>query len=561
MIEVQMDAAPGRMFLRTPFKDKERVKALPGRRWDGEAKVWTVPATPEIAAAIIAEWGSENVRTDDEVAALITAAAARDEAQAHKTADGLAQPRRRRLNSWRHQLQAFHFAISQPAAMLAMAMGTGKSKVAVDLTINRGYSRTLIICPKSVLDVWPAEFEKHAGSTAWACWNDKRGTVAQRADRMTAFLDQELLRGRQAIVIVNYEAAWREVMARAILKANFDQVIVDESHRIKTPSGKASLFLSKLGDRTQHKLCLTGTPMPHSPLDIYAQYRFLDKGIFGTSYALFRARYAIMGGYGGYEVKGYQNQDELRARFERLAYQVTADVLDLPDTMHIARTVELGSKTRRAYDQMEHTFIAEVRGGVVTASNALAKLLRLQQITSGYLPSEDGEQTVQIGTEKFDILRDVLQDIGDEPVVVFARFRHDLDMIRRATEDAEHDYCELSGRRNDLAVWQAGGGQVLGAQIQAGGVGIDLTRARYCVYYSVGYSLGDYEQSLARVHRPGQERPVTYYHLIAGGTVDERVYAALDARKKVVEEIIGQLDNTNNNAYNNAYNVGEKEVK
>ena len=79
---------------------------------------------------------------------------------------------------------------------------------------------------------------------------------------------------------------------------------------------------------------------------------------------------------------------------------------------------------------------------------------------------------------------------------------------------------------------------VAGVQIQAGGVGIDLTRARYAVYYSLGHSLTDYLQSRRRVHRPGQTRTTTYFHLIAEDTVDQQVYQALASKQDVVEFIM-----------------------
>ena len=127
----------------------------------------------------------------------------------------------------------------------------------------------------------------------------------------------------------------------------------------------------------------------------------------------------------------------------------------------------------------------------------------------------------------------------EEPIAVFARFRRDLDRIHAVAGRLGRKSFELSGRRNELADWQRDtGGSVLAVQEQAGGVGISLVRARYCIYYSVGYSLGDYEQSLARIHRPGQDRPVLYVHLLAEDTVDERVYQALDARRDVVETIL-----------------------
>ena len=256
---------------------------------------------------------------------------------------------------------------------------------------------------------------------------------------------------------------------------------------------------------------------------------------------MFRARYAVMGGYGGHEVKGYHHTDELRQRVDKLAYHVGREVLDLPEATHNRRKVELGSVARKAYKQMEKDFYADMEAGRIEAVNALARLLRLQQITSGYLPIDDAGNVERIGGEKRAMLADVLEDLDKrEPVVVFAKFRHDLDEIRAAAEDAGRTYAELSGRLNTLKFWQDGGADVIGVQIQAGGVGINLTRARYCVYYSVGFSLGDYEQSLARAHRPGQKHPVTYVHLIAENTVDEKVYEALANRKDVIDEIFGR---------------------
>jgi SNF2 family DNA or RNA helicase len=94
---------------------------------------------------------------------------------------------------------------------------------------------------------------------------------------------------------------------------------------------------------------------------------------------------------------------------------------------------------------------------------------------------------------------------------------------------------------DDLKRWQAGEAPVLAVQIDSGGVGIDLTRARYSIYYSLGFSLGSYEQSLARIHRPGQTRPVEYIHLLAEGTVDEKVMAALSQRANVVNAVLEQI--------------------
>ena len=100
---------------------------------------------------------------------------------------------------------------------------------------------------------------------------------------------------------------------------------------------------------------------------------------------------------------------------------------------------------------------------------------------------------------------------------------------------------ELSGRRNELRVWQEGKAPILAAQMQAGSLGVSMVRARYAVFYSLGYSLGDYQQARARLVRPGQQRGVTFIHLLVRGTVDEHVYQALEAKADVVEHVLRLL--------------------
>ncbi|MEE8167108.1 MAG: DEAD/DEAH box helicase, partial [Myxococcota bacterium] len=147
----------------------------------------------------------------------------------------------------------------------------------------------------------------------------------------------------------------------------------------------------------------------------------------------------------------------------------------------------------------------------------------------------------EIDASKHDALRDFFMDLPpDEPVAMFARFIHDLDVIHRAASAAGRTSVELSGRRKELDEWQRAGAQptILAAQIQTGGLGVDMTRARYCGFFSLGFSLGDYEQALARTHRQGQTRNVTYVHFISKETVDRRVYGALDRKERVVHAVL-----------------------
>ena len=531
----------GRIRLRTPFRMKDAVKALPGARWDPRERIWTVPATPAGAKAVC-DLLSGTGSIPDEIMSLAAKAFI---GESIKTAceHQLDPPPYTKIKPWPHQNQGYHLICQQPGTLLAHSMGTGKSKCVVDAVCNLAdCQRTLILCPKSVIDTWPAEFAKHGG-TPVKVLPLREGSISGRTKYARLQMDLAGARNKKIALVINYEAAWQGEFGKFALRTGWGMLVADEVHRVKSPSGRISRFMAKLSDKAKRRVGLTGTPLPHSPLDAYGIYRFLDPAIFGTSFVRFRARYAVMGGYGGHEVLGYQNQDEFQEKFYSIAHRVKKeDVLDLPEVVHEQRFIALSSEARRLYDELRAELIADVGTGVITAANALSRLLRLQQITSGFGKIETGQE-IPVDHGKYDALCEILNDLNTgEPVVVFCRFRRDIEQVHKASEQCSRHCHELSGRFNELADWQqATAGDVLAVQIQAGGVGIDLTRAAYCVYYSLGFSLGDYEQSLARLHRPGQNRSVTYLHLIARNTVDEKVYAALRKRADVIEETLSQM--------------------
>ena len=445
---------------------------------------------------------------------------------------------------WDHQRQAVDFAIDRTATLFHMGLGTGKSRCAIEVAHRTEARNILILCPLSVCDAWLDQFAKFG--TKFHPIILGRGSVKKKRSVAESAAAKAYAYAKPFVVVVNYESARNEPLAAWLLAQKFDLLILDESHRIKSPSGTTSRWVSRLAQTCVKRIALTGTPMPHSPLDIYAQFRSLSPTVFGWSFVRFRKRYAVMGGFGGYQVQGFQNMAELRARMAAITFQADRSVLDLPDAIHERRLVHLSPKARRLYGDMDADFTASVREGEITAANALVKLLRLQQLTSGRVTVEADESSsiVKIDDAKEKALADLLLDLPeDEPVVVFGRFSADLASVHAAAAAVGRESLELSGRRRELKEWQGGGAPILAVQIQSGGTGIDLTRAAYCCYLSTGFSLGDYEQSLARVHRPGQDRTVFYYHFVAKDTVDEKVYGALRARKQVVEAVLDGIHN------------------
>ncbi len=452
-----------------------------------------------------------------------------------------------RTSPWRHQAEAVAFVQQlyrrgKRGAMIAAVMGTGKSAMTVYLCAEECFQLILILCPLRVVQVWKPQFEMHSTVPFLVLpLDDSFSNVRAKRDEAERKIRHARSRGVPVVVVINYDSAWRVPFAEWALKQKWDLVVADEIHRCKAPGGKASRYLARLGKAARFRLGLSGTPMPHSPLDVYGYFRFIDATIFGWSFNRFRQHFAVMGGYQDHQVVAYDNLDELNRKFYSVTFACGKDVLDLPPEVHITYKCQLGAEARRTYRSLKRNLMAELDAGEVTAANALVKLLRLQQITGGFIRTDDGHD-VQIDSAKLNLLRDVLEDIApDEPVVVFCRFHKDLEAVNRVADETGRRSLELSGRRDELKRWQAGEAPVLAVQIDSGGVGVDLTRARYSLYYSLGFSLGSYEQSLARIHRPGQTRPVEYIHLLAQDTVDEQVMAALARRSDVVNSVLQQM--------------------
>jgi len=447
---------------------------------------------------------------------------------------------------WAHQYRTVQMAKGLPGFLLALDMGVGKSLCALALIAHhsqgRSGERILVICPKSVIEVWPHEFDKHLTTeerSRYLITPLSQRTVAAKVVAADKAEELAFNRGMIAVHVVNYDAVWRPELSKWLHGKPVLGIVGDELHRAKSHNGRASRFLGELAGQAEFRLGLTGTPLPHSPLDIFGQYRFLDKSVFGTIWGDFKSRYAVLGGFENKVVVAFKNERDLNTRIEGISLRVKkGDVLDLPPVSHVQRPVELCASAKAIYASMQRDLYAVVGDGEVTAANALVKVLRLLQITSGVVELDDGTKQI-IDDSKIKGFSDLVQDLPSaEPMVIFSRFTRDIDMIRVALAEQGRTCAVLDGRQNQLEEWKSGAFDDIAVQIRAGGAGVDLTRAAYCCYYTPTHSLGDHEQSLARLDRPGQTRPVTYYYLISRGTIDEKVYAALQAKKDVVNYIL-----------------------
>lgn len=546
---VELQYSPNMIFIKSRYQEKDRVASIPGLQWHLKQKVWFGLLTPMVAHGILKEFYRDITDEDTRILMAMSNRVLNVEKIVNGDYDRSLLPDCK-VPFWRHQeisylmtkeLLGLNGPPSAPGggSLLALDMGCGKSAVAAHIIANhpKHLKRVLIVSPFSVMDVWPFQLETHTDNSGMLVrvLNDK--TMNNKIIAALKTMDLAEARKKQAVLVINYESSWRPEFARLVYENDFHLIVADEVHRIKSVSGKASKFFEKASHVCSRHLGLTGTPLPHSPMDAFGSFRFIDPGVYGVSYMRFRAKYAIMGGFNNKQVVSYQNEDEFNKRFYSVSYRVLSEeVQDLPEKISVVRTAALDGKEQDLYESMDRDFCALVMDEVITADNALVKLLRLQEITSGFLDQ------MPIGTTKRRLLYDVLEDIPpDEPVVVFGLFKRDLQVIREVAEEHHRSYAELSGNAHELDVWQRGEANVLGVQIRSGREGVDFTRSKYCIYYSKNFSLGDFLQSQKRIHRPGQKRNCTYIHLVIKNSVDEKILKALENKEEVIESILKQI--------------------
>jgi len=428
-------------------------------------------------------------------------------------------------------------------------MGTGKTLTSI-ATMGAMYqmgaiNKVLVVAPTSVCPVWPEDLGKFANfpyKTAILL-----GTKEKRLKALSA-LQNDHTRALK-IATINYEDVWREGVYEALKAWNPDLLIADESQRIKTHDVKQSKAMHELGDITHYKLILSGTPVQNGAIDIFSQYRFLDPTVFGTNFYAFRGRYAIMGGFNKKMVVGYRDLDELIRKEYSIGYRVTKDeALDLPEQMFETRNIPLEGKSKTMYQRLKRDSFMELdNGGKVTAPTVLTKLLRLQQFTGGFLQPDEGNPEF-VFDGKIKALEDIIDDyvLGEnKKLVIFCRFRTEIDLITKLIEKKSIGYQRIFG---DIKIEERGpivedfqknpDTMIFLAQIDTAGLGITLTAADTCVYYSANFNYAAYSQSLARIHRIGQRNTCTYIHLVVEHSVDRDIYRALESKQDLANAIV-----------------------
>jgi len=391
-----------RIRIYAPFEVKDAIKAV-GGRWERARNYWTVAHT-SVAIKMVSD--SISAFASEPVEFRYADAACEETASQPSSVldvtevdfdDSVLPP-------WPHQKQGASMIGQMSGCMLAWDMGSGKSKAVCDAVVRFGFSRTIICCPTSVIRVWSREFKKHVKPSHNLVFVALDGSLSV-ADRAKVLLDKcrECYQtSRPIVAAINYEAVWREAMSKIVCKIPWDLAVADESHRISSPSTRIGKFMTKkLGPHAKHRVALTGTPMSNGPLDVFGQFLFCEPGLFGAGFTRFRSRYCIMGGFEGRQVVDHQNLPELTALMGTVSTRVKLnDVVDLPPFRDEEIVVELCKDAATAYCSLRDDFIAEFGQSSLVAVNAITKLLRLQQITSGYAMVVDDDSGDEEATNR-----------------------------------------------------------------------------------------------------------------------------------------------------------------
>lgn len=414
------------------------------------------------------------------------------------------------------QTAALQAAAERESYGLFADPGTGKTYCAVRIA-KSWTPRAVVVCPLSVKEQWRKE--------------------ALRNDYDVAVYHYEQLR------IPRY---FEEI--RQTLMSGPVTLVLDESHRIKSPTTKVTKAALALALYSHRRLVLTGTPTANSPADLYCQLKFLEPKTKMGSYREFQERYIVplppghplrrrIAGRPFLPAKNrdgsiqVQNLSELKERVaERGATVQLADVLELPERTFMRRDCVASIQLRQIYKQLHKYYAAEMLEKTITADNAAVLVGRLLRLSSGY---GHADFQVSLPNPKLAaLLEEIDSYVAAGPAIVWSVWVDERRDAVAALQRAGHSVATTPDE------FLSGAAQILVASPNMFGTGLNLQRARYQLWLSRSWSLLQREQALARNFRAGQTEKTIVVDYVTTKTVDERVLAALETKSNLLNEIM-----------------------
>ncbi len=505
---------------------------------------------------------------------------------------------RSRLKPFKHQIEAVQFFYDRPYAGNFSEMGTGKSKITIDtaqaLYLHNKVDTVVVITDASIRSVW---YDPELGELAKHLWKGLPSRVTEYHSRLRVW-DWEEGKIRLNWLITNYDYVINEVRLKELMATCGPRtmLVLDESSAIKNHRAARTKACLKIRKKCGRVVLLNGTPIANAPFDMLSQGNMMHEDILECGgIGHFRARYAEMGGYVvetawgnmATQVLKWKNLDDLKERFKPHVIRfMKRDCLDLPPKLPpVTMTVAMSPPLWKIYKEMRDEMVVWMNSGVASANQVIVKILRLSQITSGFLGGvenfdkvlDEGTENlpdwlkelqlpmpfetratphspvVEIGTEKLDLFLEwYAQKLIEDPqlkLLVWCRFVPELKRLVRVLREKYQKSVQVEAMFGDQKPDErtralrlldprttCSGPGVVAATIGTGGKGHTFTAAHTVVNMSFDYSLEKYLQAMDRVDRIGQTVSVSYIDIAAVGpsgqkTVDHQIIKAREAKQ------------------------------
>lgn len=440
-----------------------------------------------------------------------------------------------------HQQQSIEFGRGKPCWFDASDPGTGKTRVAIEVVRARIRSdgrATLVVAPKSLLrSAWRDDILKFAPELITSC--------AYADNREKAFAEPA------DVYITNTDAVnWLLQQPKKFFK-RFSTMIVDESGAFKHPTSRRSRAIRAIAPLFEFRENMNGTVNPNTILDAWHQYFILDQGQrLGKSYFHFRNSVCkpVQVGPQPNMVK-WEDRDGAEAVVASLVRDITIrhafeDCTDIPPNHEYPLKFVMRPKHEKTYKQMQYAAVAALDTGTVTAINAAAISTKLLQIASGAVYENEWTYHI-IDEDRNEMIMDLLEERKHS--LVFFNWKHQKDQLVAAAKRRGFTYCVLDGevsdtqRTENVRLFEAGFYKVLFAHPQSAAHGLTLVRATSTIWASPTYNLEHFSQGNKRIHRTGQTQKTETIVILAEGTIDEKVYAALATKKVRMSNLLLEL--------------------
>lgn len=433
-----------------------------------------------------------------------------------------------------HDYQSFSvkFIEDHPCSAVFLSCGMGKSIISLtaiaDLLFDSfEISKALIIGPLRVAKVsWPMEISKweHLRHLTYAV---AVGTLAERKAALAKNAD---------ITIIN-----RENIQWLVESGNFDydMVVIDELSSFKNHTAKRFKALMKVRPKVKRIVGLTGTPSSNGLMDLWSEFRLLDTGErLGKFITRYREAFFMPDKRNGQQVFSYKLRPDAEEEIYRRISDITismkcTDHLSMPELISTQYEVVLSDDERKQYERLKSELVMTLSDEEITVPNAAALTNKLSQLANGAI-YDDTKNIVEFHDRKLDALEDIIESANGNPLLVAYWFKHDLERIRK-----RFDVREIKTTK-DIIDWNAGKIPVALIHPASAGHGLNLqSGGSTLVWFGLTWSLELYQQTNARLWRQGQTSgTVVIQHIIAKGTIDERVLKALSKKELTQNALI-----------------------